>query len=481
MNWTDIFSILPLTVLLVWTLLMLLIGLFLPKRWTAVHPILAVLGLAAAGVTLALQSGQSLVGFGGMVRQDGFSVFLDALFLLSGGLAVVMAPAYLKRIGINTYEYYTLLLFSLSGMLLMASAANLIIVFLALELLSFPLYVLAGIARPRVESEEASLKYFLLGSFASAFVLFGIAFLYGATKATGFTEMSAAIQSGQAIEPFLIAGAGLLLIGLGFKIAAVPFHAWAPDVYQGAPSLVSAFMAVGAKAAGFAALLRLYLMVFPGQAAVLTPIFAGLAALTMVVGNLLALVQTNLKRLLAYVGIASAGYMLMAFVPFGNPAVRADSLASALFYLLAFALTSFGAWAVLLTVEHADGTGLSLTNLAGFGKRSPLLAAAMTVFMLSFTGIPLTLGFWGKFYLFRTAIAGGYTWLAVLGLLTSLLAAFVAFRVIQQMYFREGDVELHPSYWTNFVAIFCALCVVVLSFMPAQLFELAARAVLGGA
>jgi NADH-quinone oxidoreductase subunit N len=458
MNWTDIFSILPLTVLLVWTLLMLLIGLFLPKRWTAVHPILAVLGLAAAGVTLALQSGQSLVGFGGMVRQDGFSVFLDALFLLSGGLAVVMAPAYLKRIGINTYEYYTLLLFSLSGMLLMASAANLIIVFLALELLSFPLYVLAGIARPRVESEEASLKYFLLGSFASAFVLFGIAFLYGATKATGFTE-----------------------IGLGFKIAAVPFHAWAPDVYQGAPSSVSAFMAVGAKAAGFAALLRLYLMVFPGQAAVLTPIFAGLAALTMVVGNLLALVQTNLKRLLAYVGIASAGYMLMAFAPFGNTAVRADSLASALFYLLAFALTSFGAWAVLLTLEHADGTGLSLTNLAGFGKRSPLLAAAMTVFMLSFTGIPLTLGFWGKFYLFRTAIAGGYTWLAVLGLLTSLLAAFVAFRVIQQMYFREGDVELHPSYWTNFVAIFCALCVVVLSFMPAQLFELAARAVLGGA
>jgi NADH-quinone oxidoreductase subunit N len=277
----------------------------------------------------------------------------------------------------------------------------------------------------------------------------------------------------------VIACAALLLIGLGFKIAAVPFHAWAPDVYQGAPSSVTAFMAVGAKAAGFAALLRLYLMVFPALSPALAGIFAAIAALTMIVGNLLALVQTNLKRLLAYVGIASAGYILMAFAPFGNPLVATDSLASALFYLLAFTLTSFGAWAVLLTMEQADGTGLSLESLAGLGKRAPLLAAAMTVCMLSFTGIPLTLGFWGKFYLFRTAIEGGYVWLAVLGLLTSLLAAYVAFRIIRQMYFRAGEPELQGSYWTNFVAIFCALCVLGLSFMPAQLFELASKALLG--
>ena len=479
MNFSELFSILPLTVLIVWAMLMLLVGLFIPKKLAWLNPLLALVGLVGAGVQLGVNWQVPLTGFGGMVSSDGFSNYLDALLLLSGFLAVVLAPAYLKRIGIDQYEYYPLLLLSLSGMLLMASATNLIIVFLALELLSIPLYVLAGIARPRLESEEASLKYFLLGSFASGFVLFGIAFLFGASGSTGFAEILAAVQLGQTNLPFLIAGAALLLVGLGFKIAVVPFHAWAPDVYQGAPSSVTAFMAVGAKAAGFAALLRLYLMIFPTQAATLAPIFAGIAALTMVVGNLLALVQTNLKRLLAYFGIASAGYMLMAFAPFGNPAAGADSLASALFYLLTFTLASFGAWAVLLTLEHADGTGMSLENLAGLGKRSPLLAAAMTVFMLSFMGIPLTLGFWGKFYLFRTAIAGGYTWLAVLGLLTSLLAAYVAFKVIQQMYFRAGEPELHWNYWTGVVAIFCALCVVVLSFLPGQLFELAASALIG--
>ena len=480
MNLSDIFSILPLTAMIIWALLLLLAGLFIPQKWTILNPILAMIGLVGTGALLFVSRGVSTAGFGGMVSADGFSLYLDALFLVSGLLAVLMAPAYLQRIGIHQNEYYPLLLLSLSGMMLMASASDLIIVFLALELLSIPLYVLAGIARPRVESEEASLKYFLLGSFASGFVLFGIAFLFGGTASTGFSQILASIQSGQANLFLVIAGAALLLVGFGFKIAAVPFHAWAPDVYQGAPSTVTAFMAVGAKAAGFAALLRLFLMVFPAQSASLAPVFAGVAALTMIVGNLLALVQVNLKRLLAYVGIASAGYMLMAFVPFGNPAVQADSLASALFYLMTFTLASFGAWAVLLTVEHDDGGGLNLENLAGFGKRSPLLAAAMTIFMLSFTGIPLTLGFWGKFYLFRTAIAGGYLWLAVLGLLTSLLTAYVAFRLIQQMYFREGEVEYHWSYWAVVVAIFCALCVVGLSFIPAQLFDLAARALLGG-
>jgi NADH-quinone oxidoreductase subunit N len=479
MNFTELFSILPLVFLIVWALLMLLAGLFIPKKWAVLNPILAFAGLVYSGVLLGMNWHTAATAFGGMISADGFSNMLDAIFLFSGMLAVIIAPAYLKRIGIDQFEYYPLLLLSLSGMLLMASANNLIIVFLALELLSIPLYVLAGIARPRLESEEASLKYFLLGSFASGFVLFGLAFIFGGAGSLGFAEIQAAIQSGQANLTFVLPGAGLLLIGLGFKIAVVPFHAWAPDVYQGAPSSVTAFMAVGAKAAGFAALLRLFLVVFAGQADILAPIFAALAALTMIVGNLLALVQTNLKRLMAYFGIASAGYILMAFAPFGNTAVKADSLASALFYLLSFTLASFGAWAILLSLEHANGEGLELENLAGLGKRSPILAAAMTVFMLSFTGIPLTLGFWGKFYLFRTAIAGGYLWLAVLGLLTSLLAAYVAFRVIQQMYFRAGEPEFHFSYWTVVVAIFCALCVVVLSFIPGDLFSLAAHALLG--
>ena len=481
MTLIDIFSVLPLAALIGWALLMLLVGLFIPKKLYWAHPLLALLGLAGTFVLLLNQAGKSMLGFGGMISVDGFSVYLDGLFLISGVLAVVMAPAYLKRIQIERYEYYSLLLLSLSGMMLMASATNLIIVFLALELLSIPLYILAGLARPRVESEEASLKYFLLGSFASGFVLFGIAFIFGATGFTGFQEVVATIQAGTAISGLLIAGAGLLLVGLGFKVAVVPFHAWTPDVYQGAPASVTAFMAVGAKAAGFAALLRLFAVVFPSQASLLAPVFASLAGLTMIVGNLLAMVQTNLKRLLAYSSIASAGYILMAFVPFGDPAVQADSLAAALVYLTAFVLASFGAWAVLISLEGADGKGPQLGDLAGLGKCSPVLAAAMTVFMLSFTGIPLTLGFWGKFYLFRTAIEGGYVWLAVIGLLTSLIAATYSLRVVVLMYFHEGEPQLNWNYWTAVAAIFCALCVVVLSFIPGQLFDMAAKALIGAA
>ena len=476
---TDLFSILPPLCLAVWAMVLLLAGLFIHLRTNLLNPVLSLVGLAGTGAVLGLLAGNPVQGFGGMVALDGYAVFLDALFLVSGALAVVLAPAYLKRIGIDQYEYYPLILMSLSGMMLMASANDLIIVYLALELLSIPLYVLAGIARPKVESEEAALKYFLMGSFASGFVLFGTALVFGAAGSTGFAAASAAVQAGKANLALLLPGAALLLIGLGFKIAVVPFHYWAPDVYQGSPSSVAAFMAVGAKAAGFAVLLRLFLTVFAGQGGVIVPVFAVLAPLTMIVGNLMVLVQTNLKRLMAYFGIASAGYMLMAFVPFANPSVQADSLASALFYLLSFTAASFGAWAVLISMEHADGSGLEMKDLAGLGKRAPLLAASLTVFMLSFTGIPLTLGFWGKFYLFRTAIAGGYTWLAVLGLLTSVLAAYAAFRVVQQMYFRSGEAQVHLNYWTTVAAVFCALCVLVLSFIPGELFSLAAKALLG--
>lgn len=479
MTLTDFLSILPLIVLLVWALLLLLAGLFLPKRLEKLPPFLAALGLIAAFVFLMLFSHTPTRGFNNMVISDGFSIFLDALFLLGGLLTVLISPAYLQRIGVNNFEYYPLLLLSVSGMMLMASAADLIVVFLALELLSIPLYILAGLARPRPESEESALKYFLLGSFASGFVLFGTALLFGATATTNVEGILAAISSGTANNAFLVAGGALLLVGVSFKVAVVPFHSWAPDVYQGAPSTVTAFMAFGAKAAGFAALLRVFSLVFPSVQDVFVPIFATLAALTMLVGNVLTVVQGHLKRMLAYAGIAGAGYVLMAFVPFGNTAVAGDSIASALFYLMSFALASFGAWAVLVSLEDADGNGLELDALAGLGKKAPLMAAALTIFMLSFAGIPLTLGFWGKFYLFRSVIAGGYIWLAVVGLLTSLIGAYFALRVILTMYFKEGQPKVFRSYWTTFVVIFSALCVVVLSFIPAELFTLAAKALIG--
>jgi NADH-quinone oxidoreductase subunit N len=479
MTFTDFFSILPLTALIVWALFMLISGLFVRGKWEAIHPVFASIGLILAGALLYNQIDKPALVFSGMISVDGFSVFMQGLFLLCGLLAVVISPAYLKRFGLSNYEYYPLMLLSVSGMMLMAQAENLIVVFLALELLSIPLYILAGIARPNHASEEASLKYFLLGSFASGIVLFGVAMVFAATGSTDFFGILAKVDSGTTIAPLMLAGGALLIVGIGFKVAVVPFHAWTPDVYEGAPSPVTAFMAVGAKAAGFAALLRVFGMLFKGQADVFVPIFAVLAALTMLVGNLMALVQTNLKRLMAYIGIAGAGYVLMAFVPFGDAAVQAHSVGSALFYLLAFTLASFGLWAVLVGLEQPDGKGLDLQDLAGLGKRSPILAAALTVFMLSFTGIPLTLGFWGKFYLFRTVIEGGYLWLAIVGLLTSLLAAYYSLRLLVMMYFTKGEPKINVTYWTSVVAIFCALCVLVLSFIPGELFDLAARALFG--
>ena len=283
-----------------------------------------------------VQLGLENTGFNDMVVVDGFSVFVNALLLVSGLLGVALAYGYVKRMGIERGEYYILMLFSISGMMLMAQAADLIIVFLALELLSLPLYVLSAFARPKTDSEEAGLKYFLLGAFSSGFVLYGIALVYGAT---GFTSLSGIVAAASAGTPGLLLtiGAALILVGLGFKVAAVPFHMWTPDVYQGAPTAVTAFMAAGAKIAGFAALLRIFSTAFPSIAADLTPVLWAISALTMIVGNLIAISQTDIKRMLAYSSIAHAGYILMAFVPYGNPEVAPVSIAAGLFYLVAYA------------------------------------------------------------------------------------------------------------------------------------------------
>jgi NADH-quinone oxidoreductase subunit N len=480
MTLNDFYSILPIAVLIVWALILLLADLWFSKHLPVVTPILAVVGLLASLAVSVIYTKQPASGFGGFILVDGFSSFLIPLFAVTGIFAIGLTYDYLKRMGLQRGEFYTLLLFSISGMMLMACAGDLIIIFLALELLSIPLYVMAGFAYPKPESEEAALKYFLLGTFASAFFVFGTAMLFGSARSTNLTEIIAAVKGGTANTTFLLIGSGLLLAGFCFKIAVVPFHSWTPDVYHGSPSPVSAFMSVGAKAAGFAALIRVFSMIFPSLSTQLTPVFWVLAALTMLVGNVVAIAQTNLKRMLAYSSIAHAGYLLMAFVPFGNPATRANSVASALLYLSIYAVASLGAWAVLISLEGQDGKGTEINDLAGLGKRSPLIAAAMTVFMLSFTGIPLTLGFWGKFYLFRTAIQGGFISLAVIGLITSLASAFYYLRVVVKMYFTEGQPDFHWNFWTSSVAFFCALVLVVLSFIPGDLFTLAVKAVLTG-
>jgi NADH-quinone oxidoreductase subunit N len=480
MTYSDLITLLPLIFLIVWACALLLVDLFIPKGrkgWTAW---LAAVGLAAAMGLTILYAGQQRFAFSGMVVLDGFSSFLDVLFLATGLLGITLAYGYLKRMGIERGEYYALLLFSVTGMMLMAQAANLIVIFLALELLSIPLYVLAAFARPRLDSEEAGLKYFLLGAYSTGFVVYGIALVFGATGTTQLSEIvsaAAGTGSGPAVSlPLLGVGAALILVGFGFKVAAVPFHMWTPDVYQGAPTPVTGFMAVGAKAAGFAALLRIFVTALPALTGNLVPVLWGLAALTMLVGNLLAISQTNIKRMLAYSSIAHAGYILMALTAYGK--VPRDAVASALFYLVTYAVTSFGTWAVVIALEKAEGKGLEITDYAGLGRKRPLLAAAMTIFMLSLTGMPPTLGLVGKFYLFRTAIQGGFIGLAIIGVLTSLISAYYYLRVVVTMYMREGEPESTREPWLDFTWSLSALATVILSFLPMALFAWASGAVL---
>jgi NADH-quinone oxidoreductase subunit N len=479
MTAADFYVSLPLILLVTWACALLLVDLFIPKERKWLTALLAALGLALTlGFTLS-QLGLENTGFKGMVVVDGFSVFVNALLLVSGLLGVALAYGYIKRMGIERGEYYTLMLFSISGMMLMAQAADLITVFLALELLSLPLYVLSAFARPKADSEESGLKYFLLGAFSSGFVLYGIALVYGATGATSLTGIVASASNGTP-DLLLTIGAALILVGLGFKIAAVPFHMWTPDVYQGAPTAVTAFMAAGAKIAGFAALLRIFATAFPSLAVDLTPVLWAISVVTMVIGNLIAISQSDIKRMLAYSSIAHAGYILMAFVPYGNsdPEVVKVSVAAGLFYLVAYALSNFGTWGVVIALEQREGKGLAISDYAGLGRKYPALAAAMTVFMLSLTGFPPTLGLVGKFYLFRAVLAGGYTWLAIIGVLTSLISAYYYLRVVVTMYMQEGEPETEREFWLGLTTAGTALVTVIASLAPQSLFAWASAAVL---
>lgn len=478
MNPSDLWAISPILVLVGWACVLLLVDLLIPpdrKAWTA---LLAAVGLIAAMVVAITQSGQTHLAFNGMVILDGFSTFLTLLFLGSGLVAILLAYDYLKRLDIERGEYYTLLLFSISGMMLMAASADLIMVFLSLELLSIPLYVLAGFASGRASSEESALKYFLMGAFASGFVVYGVALIFGGTGSTSLAGIISAVGATTTNPTLLLIGSALVLVGLGFKVAAVPFHMWTPDVYQGAPSSVTAFMSIGAKAAGFAALLRVLVTALPSLAVDLTPILWGLAAATMILGNIAAIAQSNIKRMLAYSSIAHAGYILMALVPYGNPAVASDAVSSALLYLVAYALTNFAAWSVVIALEHSDEKGLMIEDYAGLGKKHPWLAVAMTVAMLSFTGIPPTLGLVGKFFLFRSAIAGGFIGLAVIGVLTSLVSAYYYLRVVVMMYMRDGDPQVRSEPLLQFTAIAAALATVVLSIIASPLINWTSQAIL---
>jgi len=473
-------QILFLTFLFLWACLVLLVDLFIPKERKYITAILAVIGLLITGGILIARWGDPISAFNGMIMIDGFSSYLNIVLVVTGLLSIGVSYDYLKRMDIERGEYYSLLLFSISGMMLMTGAADLIIIFLALELLSIPLYVLAGFAVPKPESEEASLKYFLLGAFSSAIMVYGIAFVYGAAATTSLTGIIAAISSGAVEGTLLVIGGAILLIGLGFKVAAVPFHMWTPDVYQGAPTSVTAFMSVGAKVAGFAALFRILVEAFssPDLASELTPILWAMSLLTIVIGNVVALVQKNIKRMLAYSSIAHAGFILMALVPYAQEDLADAAIASALFYLLAYMVTNFAAWAVVISLEQKEGKGLEIEDYAGLSSKYPLLAICMTIAMLSFIGIPPTIGFMGKFYVFRVVIDGGYIGLALVGVLASLVSAYYYLRVVVMMYMKDGEPLVRKEAWLYGIAIVTGLGILLLGIFSEPLINWAVSAMM---
>ncbi len=468
----DYLSILPTTILAVWAMALMVIDLAVKRK--AIIGWLALIGFVAAGIATALLWGQRGAGFSRMVALDPYALFFGLVGILSGGLAVLQSLNYVRDRGIGRGEYYALLLFSVSGITLMASANNLIIIFIALEILSIPLYVLAGFAWPDTRSEEAAMKYFLLGAFASGFLLFGIALVYGAT---GTTDLGVLSQN-PVRSPLLLIGSGLLLVGLGFKVAVVPFHMWTPDVYEGAPTPITGFMSVGAKVAGFAAMVRVFVFALEAFQADWVLIVAIIAALTMILGNVVAIMQNNLKRMLGYSSIAHAGYILMGVAAAGDPRGRELGVAGAMFYLLAYAFTNLGAFGVLAMLANKDGEDQSFGAYRGLARRNLPMAIAMAFFMLSLTGIPLTGGFTGKYYLFWAAVQSDLVWLAVVGVLTSVVSAFYYLRVVIEMFMREPERDIQPVRYgsLNFSLAVTSAATLILGVLPSSLLTLAQQA-----
>ncbi|MBI4727985.1 MAG: NADH-quinone oxidoreductase subunit NuoN [Acidobacteria bacterium] len=401
---------------------------------------LAALSLAAIGAaswsTFDLCALRYRVVMQGSVAVDGVSLFANLILLVTAAMTVLLSYHYLERRRIHRAEYYPLLLFATCGMVLLAAANDLILVFLAIEVLSLALYVLAGMARRDAGSQEAALKYLLLGAFSTAIFLYGIALSFGATGTTNLGRTAVKVASGGVDARLTSAAMALLAIGFGFKVSVVPFHMWTPDVYQGAPTSVTGFMAAGTKAAGFAALLRVFLVSFGALQWSWRPVLWGLAAATMVVGSILAIAQSDVKRMLAYSSIAHAGFVLVGVVAGGR-----EGLSASLFYLLAYAVMVLGAFGAVIVSAPDGRERLSFGEWAGLGQRHPVFAGAMTLFLLSLAGIPPTAGFMGKFFVFSAAVQAGETPLVVVGVLASVVAAFFYLRLIVLMWLTEPAGE----------------------------------------
>jgi NADH-quinone oxidoreductase subunit N len=413
-----------------------------------------------------------------MLMVDRFATFFRVLVMAVGILTVLASYRYLAREGAETGEYHALLLYSIAGQSIMVTANELIMIFIGLEISSIASYILAGYLRDDKRNNESALKYFLLGSFATAFLLYGIAWIYGITGTTNLVEIRRVLIGGGAPSLVLTGtAAALMFVGFGFKISAVPFQIWAPDVYQGAPAPVSAFLSVGPKAAAFAILLRTYLTAFGTVADRWEPFVWVCALATMIVGNFAAIQQSNIKRMLAYSSIAHAGYVLVAVTAHSD-----IGSAAAMFYLAAYAFTNFGAFAVVTYVAQKGEKYTKIDDFAGLSQRQPLMAAMLTVFLLSLIGVPLTGGFFGKFYIFKAALDADLVWLTVLGLLNSAVAAYYYLRILVVMYMKEPDSSadaLLPAGPAMMIAV-CgsAIGTLVLGIFPSFVLDFANKAAL---
>ena len=468
--------------LAVWAVILLLIDLFVKRKQVTAW--LAIGGIVFAFIVNLLVFNQNQEAFMGMFIADSFSGFMNIVILFTAGISVLLSIDYIKRAGIERGEFYVLLLFTTVGGMFMASANDLIAVFVALELLSIPLYVLAAFRAPNLKSEESGMKYFILGAFSSAFFVYGAALIYGATGTTNLPQIFQAIGlalngQGQATL-LLLLGSGLILVGLGFKVAVVPFHMWTPDVYEGAPTPITAFMSVAAKVGGFAALLRIMIVALPAlmvaqqTTAAWQNVIELIAAATLILGNFVAISQTNIKRMLAYSSIAHAGYILMAVAAAGTPGIGDQAARAAAIYLLAYMFTNIGAFAVVIAIEKDDGTGTKLDDFKGLSKSKPVLAAMMAFFMLSLAGVPLTGGFIGKWFVFWATLNSGLTILAVIGVLTSVVSAFYYIRVVVNMYLADGEGDPAAGatknvQWATYIAFAGTLIMGVLPFLVTSL------------
>jgi len=475
----DLYLIAPELIITAFGFLVLLVDVFSPKGEKKGYlGVLSLIGVVIAFFYTLPLVGTGKTGFEGMFTADGFAIFFKITILIIAFLTVLISMGYASREGIGFGEYYALILFSALGMMLMVSGVHLVVLFLGLETMSIAIYILAGMMRDDRRSVESAFKYFLLGAFATGFLLYGMAFIYGATGSLYLKDIASYIATKKLLDaPMLLLSLALLTIGFGFKIASVPFHMWTPDVYEGAPTSITAFMATGVKAAGFGALIRVFFTALGDFRPDWTAIMWLMAVATMTFGNIIAISQNNIKRMLAYSSIAHAGYILVAFVS-GNRL----GLSAMLFYLMAYAFMNLGAFTCVILLGKKGEENTLISDYAGVGFKYPLLAAAMTICILSMAGIPPLGGFMAKFYVFSAAVEAQYYWLAILGVLNSAISVYYYLRVTVLMYFRESEREITGLEFSTAPVIALILALIGTFYMgifPSNVLSFAQKSIAG--